>query len=280
MKNRTRKTTILLGLLLCAAVFSGCKEGTMDLKLQAIQGHWVDVNSEDTLDITGATMRYSSGEWREKYPFLIQVTDYATTLVPPKGKDFGPLSEIMVRDDGSLTAEEMVLDAEGHHFYFVREEEKAAMLEIRDISEDLPKTIESKDIRRFSLSFSKDTPTQYGLDEYWPCGFYNWTIEKDGDRWQMEFNVYGESYVILQKSCEVDQTWVEGLADLLQSAGIIQYNGYHYKNEANRHDWYLLVDYTSKEKLTIRAEGDAAAECVFDLPTLLEFAKTQGVAFD
>ena len=55
MKNRTRKTTILLGLLLCAAVFSGCKEGTMDPKLQAIQGHWVDVNSEDT---DGNTLAY------------------------------------------------------------------------------------------------------------------------------------------------------------------------------------------------------------------------------
>ena len=277
-KNGRTGMMTLIGALLCAAVLSGC--GTeMDPRLKAIQGRWVDVNSDATLDITGAFFVYSSGAWSERYPFILSKAGNRTVLEPPQGKDFGPLSEITLETDGSLTAQEMVLDAEGHQYRFVREADKAAELEIRDLSEDLPKQIESTEIRSFSLSFYKDYDGQYDLDDFWPRGHYSWTIDKNDSGWQMELNVFGESYMILQFSAEPDEAWMTGLARLLGDAGVTQNNGYYHKNNAHRHGWSLWVEYDSGEKLSLRAEGDAAANCVFDLPALMEYARTQGVKF-
>ena len=272
MRKRV-KTKVITLLMLLPLVLTACG-GEMDPALIKLQGHWVDVNSDATLDITGATMRFTSGGWREKYPFLVETTVYGTTLVPPKGKDFGPMSEITIGEDGSLTAYEQVLDAEGHQYHFVREADKAAYLEIKDFSQDLPKTIESRDMKEFSLTFAKDYEGEYGLDSFWPCGRYSWTIDKQENDWWMEFSVSGDSYVILQFSTTVDQAWMEGLAALLESTGAIEENGYYQKNEVARHSWSLWVKYASGESVVLRAEGDAAAACVFDLPALMEYAKT------
>ena len=86
----------------------------------------------------------------------------------------------------------------------------------------------------------------------------------------MEFSVSGDSYVILQFSTTVDQAWMEGLAALLESTGAIEENGYYQKNEVARHSWSLWVKYASGENVVLRA----AAACVFDLPALMEYAKS------
>ena len=272
-RRAMKQNSILIGLLFLAMVFSGCG-GEMNPKLKEIQGHWVDVNSDVTLDISGATMRFTSGGWREKYPFILETTGMTTTLVPPRNKDFGPMSEITLEEDGSLTAYEQVLDAEGHRYHFVREADKAAYLEIKDFSQDLPKTIGSKIIKEFSLTFAKDYEGEYGLDSFWPCGRYSWQIEKREDDWWMDFSVSGDSYMILQFSITVDEEWMRGLADLLESCGAIEQNGYYQKNEVARHNWSLWVKYASAEKVHLRADGDAAATCVFDLPALMEYIRS------
>ena len=271
---RTRiKIRVFSLLMLLPLMLTACG-GEMAPVLTQLQGHWVDVNSDAILDIAGATMRYTKGGWREKYPFLVETTAYGTTLVPPKGKDFGPMSEITISEDGSLTAYEMVLDAEGHQYHFVREADKAAYLEIRDFSQDLPKVIESREIQEFSLTFSKDYEDEYGLDSFWPCGRYSWTLDKQENDWWMQFSVSGDSYMILQFSTTVGRDWMEGLTELLESTGAIEQNGYYQKNEVARHNWSLWTKYASGEKLHLRAEGDAAAGFVFDLPALMEYAKT------
>lgn len=276
--KKTMRSTVLIMMLLLLPALTGCG-GEMDPTLKMIQGHWVDVNSDTTLDISGATMRFTRGGWREKYPFLVEKTTYGTKLVAPRGKDFGQMSEVTIGDDGSLSAYEMVLDAEGHKYHFVRSEDKAAFLEIKDYSQDMPKSIESRDIQQFELTFSKDYEGQYGLDSFWPCGHYSWTIDKQDEDWWMEFSVSGDSYMILQFSITVDEEWMTGLADLLEGTGAFEQNGYYQKNEVDRHSWRLWTKYVSGEKLHLRAEGDAAASCVFDLPALMEYAKTKDVKF-
>ena len=278
MKNIRYRSITMISLLLFAALFAGCG-GKMDPRLEKIQGHWVDLNSSVTLDISGATMRYTSGEWREKYPFVISETNGQITLVPPKGKNFGPMSDITVEDDGSLTTYEQVLDAEGHRFRFLREEEKAELVKIQDFSEDLPKQINSKDIMDFSLNFYKDYDGQYGLDEFWPNGRYSWTVEKREGFWKLDLDISGESYIVLQLSKEMDQEWMEGLAALLNQESIAGFNGYHQRNEVDRHDWSLWVKYASGEKLSMSAEGDAAETCVFDLAALMDYARQLGFTF-
>lgn len=278
MKKRVFQSTALIGLLLISALFAGCG-GKLDPRLEKIQGHWVDLNSSVTLDISGATMRYTSGEWREKYPFVLSVTDGQTTLVPPKGKNFGPMSDITVEDDGSLTCYQQVLDAEGHRYRFLREEEKAELVKIQDLSEDLPKQIESTDIQDFSLNFYKDYDGKYELDEFWPDGRYSMTVDKRDGFWKLDLDISGESFIVLQLSQEMDQEWMEGLAAILNQESIAGFNGYHQRNEVDRHDWSLWVKYASGEKLSMSAEGDAAETCVFDLAALMDYVKQLGITF-
>lgn len=269
-----------MGLLLLAAVLSGCTKA-MDPKLEAVQGHWTDINSDATLDIEKNVIHFASGNWKQDYPFAVAAYSYGTKLEPLPGKDFGPMSELSVEADGSLTAYEMVLDAEGHRYHFVREDDKDARLQIRDLSEDRPKQIESEEIREFLLSFYVDYPGEYGLDDDWPCGHYSWTVELPayGTR-QMEFNIYGDSYIILRFSEEVNEDWTKGLAKALTDCGAAAQNGYHKRNEEDRHSWSLWVKYESGETLSVRAEGAAAEEMPFDLAALLEYARTQDLKPD
>ncbi|MBO4853291.1 MAG: hypothetical protein J5477_06645, partial [Schwartzia sp.] len=73
----------------------------------------------------------------------------------------------------------------------------------------------------------------------------------------------------------VSEDYVAGLARLLEEQGIIEYNGYHRKNNVHRYGYSLYVTYVSKERLSIQAEGDAANTCVFDLVPLLDYAAKQ-----
>ncbi len=267
----------LLGLVtllvtLFGAVLAGCssKDGAAE---KGFQGKWVDVNSDTVLEIKGSRLRISSGSWSESYSFTVAEDTYYTEL---RGKgyagDFGLLSAIQVLNDGSLSAYEMIMDGASHHYHFVREEDKAALLEIRDVSRDLPKEIESREIRSFSLSF-KNTGSSYGL-EGWPAGLYFWEVDPGEDGgWDLSLRAMGDSYIALSAGSRVDEAFMQGLDRRIRDLGIPAHNGYRQENQSDRPGWSLQVKYASGEKLELSAGGDAAETCVFNLAELMEYVR-------
>ncbi len=248
-------------------------EGEVDVqkvKLNDLKGKWVDVNSSTTIEFRGDTLTVRFGEWKESYKIVLEKTEYSTTIKAKEGY-LGEMSEISVNKDGSLTAYAMILDGPSRQYRFVRENALAAETEIQDLSKDEPKTIESREIKTFTLSFANGIGS-YGLDEDWASGYYSWEIEKGNDGYWMNFHIYGDSMVILDFSEEVSEEYVRGLADLIAELNIAEYNGYYKKNNVQHKELYLYVRYESREKITVRAEGEAAATCPFDMPTLLDYA--------
>lgn len=271
MKRMGYVAIVLLALMLFCL---GCASSAG--KAGELEGHWVDVNSKTTLDISGDQFTVTYGKWSETFKFRVRTSDDMTYLVNRDKNlhDFGMMTEIRVRDDGSLEASEIVFDTDPHRYRFVREDMLAKELEIQDLSKDAPKTIESKEIRQFSLVF-RNYGGSYGLPDEWQSGHYSWEIEQQDGTYKMSFRIMGDSYVAMDFNQEVSEEYVAGLAQLLEDQGVIQYNGYHKKNNVHRPGYYLYVKYASKERLNIQAEGDAANSCVFDLVPLLEYAAKQ-----
>ncbi len=271
MKRMGYVAIVLLALMLFCL---GCASSAG--KAGELEGHWVDVNSKTTLDISGDQFTVTYGKWSETFKFRVRTSDDMTYLVNSDKNlhDFGMMTEIRVRDDGSLEASEIVFDTDPHRYRFVREDMLAKELEIQDLSKDAPKTIESKEIRQFSLVF-RNYGSSYGLPDEWQSGHYSWEIEQQDGTYKMSFRIMGDSYVAMDFNQEVSEEYVAGLAQLLEDQGVIQYNGYHKKNNVHRPGYYLYVKYASKERLNIQAEGDAANSCVFDLVPLLEYAAKQ-----
>ena len=271
MKRMGYVAIVLLALMLLCL---GCASSAG--KAGELEGHWVDVNSKTTLDVSGDQFTVTYGKWSETFKFRVRTSDDMTYLVNRDKNlhDFGMMTEIRVRDDGSLEASEIVFDTDPHRYRFVREDMLAKELEIQDLSKDAPKTIESKEIRQFSLVF-RNYGGSYGLPDEWQSGHYSWEIEQQDGTYKMSFRIMGDSYVAMDFNQEVSEEYVAGLAQLLEDQGVIQYNGYHKKNNVHRPGYYLYVKYASKECLNIQAEGDAANSCVFDLVPLLEYAAKQ-----
>ena len=271
MKRMGYVAVVLLALMLLCL---GCASSAG--KVSELEGHWVDVNGKTTLDISGNRCTVTCGSWTETFKFRVKTSDDMTYLVNPDKNlhDLGMMTEIRVRDDGSLEASEIVFDTDPHRYRFVREDMLAKELEIQDLSKDAPKTIESKEIRQFSLVF-RNYGGSYGLPDEWQSGHYSWEIEQQDGTYKMSFRIMGDSYVAMDFNQEVSEEYVAGLAQLLEEQGVIQYNGYHKKNNVYRPGYYLHVKYASKERLNIQAEGDAAADCVFDLVPLLDYAARQ-----
>ncbi len=237
------------------------------------EGEWADVNGDTTLEIKGDTLTVRFGKWADEYRFRVEKTASGTVLRSTEEYgDFGIMSQLEVREDGSLWAYEQVLDAEGHTYHFVRPEALAAEKEIRDLSKDAPKEIASTEIKSFSLGF-RNNGGSYGLDDRWPSGSYTWELKQQEDgSCRMEFRVMGDSYVALHYSDTVSADYAEGLAKRLTELGIPAYNGYYKTNSVQKPGYSLYVTYASGEKLTVRAYGDAGDTCVFDLPALLDYA--------
>ena len=271
MKRMGYVAVVLLALMLLCL---GCASSAG--KAGELEGHWVDVNSKTTLDISGDQFTVTYGKWSETFKFRVRTSDDMTYLVNRDKNlhDFGMMTEIRVRDDGSLEASEIVFDTDPHRYRFVREDMMAKELEIQDLSKDAPTTIESKEIRQCSLVF-RNYGGSYGLPDEWQSGHYSWEIEQQDGTYKMSFRIMGDSYVAMDFNQEVSEEYVAGLAQLLEDQGVIQYNGYHKKNNVYRPGYYLYVKYASKERLNIQAEGDAANSCVFDLAPLLEYAAKQ-----
>lgn len=241
------------------------------VELEALNGRWVDVNSDTTLAFEADQMTVRSGSWTDVYSVRLEKTDYSVTIKAKTG-DFGLMGDLSVNADGSLTAYEMILDGPSRQFRFVREERLKSEKEIRDLSTEAPKAIESREIESFSLGFSNGIGS-YGLDADWASGRYSWMIERnDADGYQMSFRIMGDSYIVMDYREAVSDEYVKGLADLIVREEIPRLNGYYRANNVDRDGYALYVSYTSGEQLSVRAEGDAALECPFSIPALLDYA--------
>ena len=240
------------------------------------EGQWVDVNGNTTLEFRGDTMTVRWGSWSEEYRFQVKRSGGGTVIRNDGDESsFGIMSELDVLEDGSLRGYEMILDAEGHTYHFVRPEDLAAEMEIKDLSKDAPKEIASTEFESFSLSF-KNNGGSYGLDDRWPYGHYSWELEKQEDGgYEMDFRVMGDSYVALSFTGKVSAEYAEGLAKLLTEKGVVAFNGYYKTNSVSKPGYSLYADYASGERLSVRASGDAGDSCVFDLPALLDYAAQQ-----
>jgi hypothetical protein len=252
---------------------TGTGDAEVDEKMQFVQGEWFDVNGDARLVISGDQLTLHFGKnFEESFAVKAEKQGDWWFLVNKEGRDLGFISDIQIKDDGSLIAYEMILDADGHDYHFVREEQIAAEKEIVDLSKDMPKQIESKEIRRFILNFSTKAGRGYGLDDSWRGASYSWTIEKQSDgSYVMDFDQSYDSYMGINFHDTVSAEYVAGLAEQIVELGLPDLNGYYQKNNVDLPGYYLYVKYESNEKLEIRAEGNAADTCVFDLAKLMEY---------
>ncbi|GEM_PF-2141712 len=251
--------------------------------LEYLQGHWVDVNSDTTLDIEGDQLTMVLyGGMTEVYTVRVIGEEYKQLVNWTNGREdsFDIVSQMHLQADGSLQADEMILDADGHSFRFVREDELAAEKEIRDLSEDLPKEIESTELTEFHLSFSLDD-TLYDVPQGdpWTAGHFSIDISKEDGSGQLDFNAMGDSYVICQYSGKVSGKFMKGLAELIKSEKLPEHNGYHMENNEDFDGWFLSAEYASGEELLLQADGRASLECPFSIRAFLEYVNRE-VQFD
>ena len=246
----------------------------MPLSLDALQGHWVDVNGDTTLDFAGDQMTVHWGSYEDPYTVGVTGTDrYGVVFnAEDRGRMFEMMSELTWRS-GILTAGEMVLDAEGHSYRFVREEALESELAIVDDSRDMPKEIKSEELTEFHLTFSlEDTRFDVPDDAEWPPARYSIDVEREESGvYVLTFHVSGESYIIQQYRSEVGEEFVKGLEQLIREQEIPEKNGYYMHNATSVSGWSLSAEYESGEELLIMAEGDAALECPFSIYCFLEY---------
>ena len=244
------------------------------LSLDVLQGHWVDVNGDTTLDFAGDQMTISWGNYKDRYTVGVTGTDQYGVVFNAKDRNrmFEMMSELTWRS-GVLTAGEMVLDAEGHSFRFVREEDLEGELAIVDDSWDMPKEITSKELKEFHLTFSlEDTRYDVPKDAKWQSARYSIDLERgESGEYLLNFDVSGESYIIQQYRSEVGEEFVKGLEELIREQEIPEKNGYYRHNATSVHGWSLSAEYESGEELLLMAEGDAALECPFSIYRFLEY---------
>ena len=264
-----RKGCLLLSFLMLLGL-AGC---TASGELQDFQGKWFDVNGDTVLELNGSKLTVTSGSWSETYTVHYEKGDYYSYINSNDKFEFGIMSKLEICDDGSLRAYEQILDGEGHDYHFVREEALAAEKEIRDESKDLPKTIESREINKFSLTLKIDG-VYYDLDEDWPHGVFSWTMNRNDDgTYQNDVDIMGDSYIAARYQGTEDAAYAEGVADLIQELELPALNGYYKTNNVSSHSYSLYVTYTSGEKLRIGASGDAADVCPFDVNALMFYVK-------
>ena len=235
---------------------------------------------DNLLAFTGNKLVLEFGELRESYKFKVKKEGGSISLSNTNGDgSFDLMTELNVCEDGSLLAYPMILDADVPPYRFVREEDKEKEMKIQDLSEDLPKEIQSKELSYFCLNFDHDGG--YNLEESWPKGDYHWVIEKMEDgSYDLRFQVYQDSYMAINYHEQVSEEYVLGLAALLEKRGVIEHNGYHMKNNESTREYCLDVWYESGENIHIQAEGVAVQSCIFDLPALLEYAATLDLYYE
>lgn len=245
-------------------------------QIKDLQGKWADVNSSARLEIKGNKIIISYGEWSDSYKYKIR-TEYETTYLSNVKEDgaFGIMTELEVCEDGSLRAYDMILDGDSHQYRFVREENLEAEYEVQDLSRELPKTVKSKEIESIGLYFDNEGGS-YELEELWPSGRYTWEITKreDGD-YDMLFMATQSSYMVVNFREVVSAEYVLGFAELLEETGVLENNGYIMKTNQSDPNYLLYGEYVTGEEVYIAAEGEPAKDCVFDLKTLMDYARMQ-----
>ena len=251
----------------------GAGEEMQDISLDSFQGEWSDLNGSTTMVLNGDRLTIRKGEYTETYTVVLKKESSPAVLANKEGRGFGIMSDLEIREDGSLVGWEMVLDADSHCFRFMREEQVEAEKEIVDLSTERPKTIESMQIRDFSLNFSTTDGRLYGLDESLEGAAYGWMItrQEDGSYW-MDFSQSYASYMGIGFHGTVSEEYVTGLAEKINEIGLPSLNGYYRKNSVSLPGYSISVNYESDESLLVMAEGNAADECVFDLPALVDYA--------
>ena len=251
----------------------GAGEEMQDISLDSFQGEWSDLNGSTTMVLNGDRLTIRKGEYTETYTVVLKKESSPAVLANKEGRGFGIMSDLEIREDGSLVGWEMVLDADSHCFRFMREEQVEAEKEIVDLSTERPKTIESMQIRDFSLNFSTTDGRQYGLDESLGGAAYGWMITRQEDgSYRMDFSQSYASYMGIGFHGTVSEEYVTGLAEKINEIGLPSLNGYYRKNSVSLPGYSISVNYESDESLLVMAEGNAADECVFDLPALVDYA--------
>lgn len=277
-----------MALFIAGSLLAGC--GSVEEKDSGIpeelQGHWVDVNGETTLDLDGNRMTVTSPWDRETYKVRITGEDVKyIENESAKGdydKGFGVMGPVTIGSDGALTAYEQVMDAPGHDFRFVREEDLEKEQEIRIKDRDLPKEIASDDIVSFIMVFgNEDSSYDIPADEFLESGRYTFEIEKkdDGD-YEMSFHGSGSSYIITDYDDTVPEEYVKGLAGLIKEQKLAEHNGWWRTNSEQFESWYVNIEYASGEKILMEASGRAALECPFSFYAFLKYADIKADVFD
>lgn len=261
--------------LILALCLAGCAKTD-----SRFDGNWVDVNGENTLEIKGNKLKISYGQWSDSYRYKVR-QEYGRTYLSNVKEDgnFGMMTELeFSEEDGSLFAWDMLLDADGHRYCFVRKENLEEERKIQDLSEDLPKVIESNEIESFALYFYNAGGT-YQLEESWKPGDYSWELERNEDgTYQMNFQISTDSSMAPETmEMLVESEFAAGLAKLLEAKNISGHNGYYLKDTQSEFSYGLYVKYVSGERLRIRAEGTPAQECIFDLNALLAYVSDKVV---
>lgn len=248
---------------------SGSNEGSGS---NDILGLWFDVSSPAEIEVKENELSLTIAGITESEAYRMKSEDGKTYLTSEEeGGNFGLITKIEVREDGSLRTYQNAFDVERYEYRFVRKEALEKEREIQDLSEDLAKVIESTKLNRFELQFYNSG--SYGISEDWPQGNYEWVIEQEANGgFIMSFNIMGSSTIVMRYREKVDAEFVDGLAALIQEQKLPLLNGYHKKNNANTPGYSLLAMYESGETLIIGAEGDAAASCAFDIQPLLDYA--------
>ena len=219
-------------------------------------------------------MTVTWGRYEDLYTVGVTGTDrYGIVFnAEDRNRMFEMMSELTWRS-GVLTAGEMVLDAEGHSYRFVREEALEGELAIVDDSWDMPKEITSEELAEFHLTFSlEDTRFDVPDDADWYSARYSINVERvENGAFVLTFHVSGESYIIKQYRAEVGEEFVKGLERLVREQEIPEMNGYYRHNATSVNSWSLSAEYESGEELLLMAEGDAALECPFSIYRFLEY---------
>lgn len=235
----------------------------------SVKGRWGDTYGDTILEFDGDTMRVIWHEYKDEYK-VKERQDGIYKVIENNGSNgtgFGVMSRLTINDDGTLTAYEEILDAEGHRYIFVPEEQLADAKAVKDFSEELPKVIESTDIKTFSLSM------HYHNVEGLGSGHYSWTVEKQEDgTYTSEFDGSGDSYIIIQDKQTVDQDFIDGLVKLIQDEKLAEKNGMFYSTRKDDVYNSLYVTFASREKLYIRAGSEALDHWCVDTDKFFDYA--------
>ena len=283
MKDVFRKAVGAVLAILALAVLWGCKkvedkENDNSIKDDnnkkkdelSVRGRWGDIYGETYLEFDGDTMYVIWKEYKDKYKVKERKDGYYTEIVNTdenEGTGFGIMSFLTLKDDGTMTAYEQILDAEGHTYIFVPEEKLAEARAIKDFSEDLPKDIDLAGLKYFSINIHS-----YYLEGR-GSGRFSWTVEKQDDgSYTSEIDGMGDSYVILMDERTVDQSFVDGLIKLIEEEKLLERNGFFKSTREEDTDNSVYATFTSGERLSIRVGSEALDLWGIDNDKFFEYA--------